>query len=390
MKYDFDSVIDRKGTGSIKHDAAKRFGKPEGLIPLWVADMDFKVAEPIIDALRKKVDHGIYGYESPSPTYFDAASGWFTRRFGWTPKEEWLVVTSGVVPAVNYAVKALTFEGDSILIQTPVYYPFSNAINSNGRKLIENPLVLKDGRYEIDFEDFEKKIVDNSVKLFIFCSPHNPVSRVWTIEELKTLGAICKKHNVFVVADEIHCDFTFNGHKHTMFIDACPEIADKTISCTAPSKTFNLAGLQTSNIWIPGEETRARFQEALEATGFFGSNSMGIAACEAAYLHGDEWLDQCKEYIYENYLFFKDYIQEKIPSLRVHELEGTYLLWVDFSALGKTPEEVNDLILNKAGLWLDEGKMFGTGGENFQRFVLACPRSILAEALERLACAINQ
>ena len=389
MKYNFDQIIERRGTGSIKFDSAKEFNKPEEILPLWIADMDFTVAEPIIDALRKKTEFGVFGYEKPSPTYFDSVSGWFQKRFNWTPNKEWLVITSGVVPAINYAVKALTLEGDSILIQTPVYYPFTSAILNNNRKLVENPLVLKDGRYEMDLEDFEKKIVENNVKMFIFCTPHNPVGRVWSREELRAVGEICKKHDIYVVADEIHCDFTYNDNKHTMFLDACPELHEKAISCTAPSKTFNLAGLQTSNIWIPGENTRELFNNELLSIGYFGSNSMGLTACEAAYAHGEEWFDQCKTYIYDNYLFLKNFIEEKIPSLRVQELEGTYLAWVDFSALGLSPEEVDDLMVKKASLWLDEGKIFGTGGENFQRFVLACPRATLEEALNRLEEALK-
>lgn len=388
MTYDFDKIIERRGSGSIKFDSAKSHGKPEDILPLWIADMDFRVAEPIVDALRKKVEHGIYGYAQESPSYFDAVSGWFTRRFNWTPKKEWLVITSGVVPAINFAVKSLTMEGDSVLIQTPVYYPFISAIETNKRKLIESPLVLKNGRYEMDLDDFEKKIVEKNVKLYIICTPHNPVGRVWTKDELKAVGEICRKHNLYVVADEIHCDFTYGDNKHTMFLDACPELSDRTISCTAPSKTFNLAGLQTSNIWIPGDDMRNMFYDELFTTGFFGTNSFGLTACEAAYSSGEEWFDQCKNYIYENYLFLKNYIQEIIPSLRVQELEGTYLAWVDFSALGMSPEEVDDLMVNKAGLWLDEGKIFGTGGENFQRFVLACPRATLKAALDRLSTAL--
>lgn len=389
MKYNFDQIIERRGTGSIKFDSAKEFNKPEGILPLWIADMDFTVAEPIIEALRKKTEFGIFGYEKPSPTYFAAVSGWFQKRFNWTPNKDWLVITSGVVPAINYAVKALTLEGDSVLIQTPVYYPFTSAILNNNRKLVESPLLLKDGRYDMDLEDFEKKIVENNVKMFIFCTPHNPVGRVWSREELRAVGEICKKHDIYVVADEIHCDFTYNDIKPTMFLDACPELHEKAIACTAPSKTFNLAGLQTSNIWIPGEETRELFNNELLSVGYFGSNSMGLAACEAAYAHGEEWFDQCKTYIYDNYLFLKNFIEEKIPSLRVQELEGTYLAWVDFSALGLSPEEVDDLMVQKAGLWLDEGKIFGTGGENFQRFVLACPRATLEEALNRLEEALK-
>lgn len=388
MNYNFDNVINRNGTGSVKFDGAPNFGKPEGLLPLWIADMDFRVADPIIEALKTKVEFGIFGYDQMSPGYFDAVSGWFKRRFNWTPKEDWLVVTSGIVPAINFAVKALTNEGDSIIIQTPVYYPFTGAIKSNNRKLVENPLVFKDGKYQMDLDDLERKIIENEVKMIIVCTPHNPVGRVWTTEELRALGEVCRKHNLYVVADEIHCDFTYNDNRHTMFLDACPELSQRTISCTAPSKTFNLAGLQTSNIWIPGEETRKKIRKELDNIGFFGTNSMGLVACETAYAYGEEWFNQCKDYIYENYLYLRDFIKENLPALRVQELEGTYLAWIDFSTLNMTPEEVDDLMINKAGLWLDEGKIFGTGGENFQRIVLACPRATLKKALDRLAEAL--
>ena len=388
-KYDFDKVIDRNNTGSIKFDFMEENGKDPDTLPLWVADMDFRVADPIIEAMQKALDHGIFGYGDSKDSYYDAVSGWFERRFGWKPEKEWMVKTPGIVLAFSIAVQAYTQPGESVLVQPPVYYPFFRAINSNGRKLIENPLVLKDGKYYMDFEDFEKKIIDNDVKLFIMCSPHNPVGRVWTEEELKTIGDICLKHNVKIVVDEIHCDFVRPGHTHTMFLKSCPECKDITISCTAPSKTFNLAGLQASNIWIPNEELRDRFNQVLEQIGFFTLNNMGIVACEAAYSQGEEWFDQCKDYIYANYEFMKEYIEKNIPQLRVMELEGTYLAWVDFSALGMTSEEVNDLICNKAKLWLDEGKLFGSQGDEYQRFVLACPRATLEAALERLKDAIN-
>ncbi|MBP3816638.1 MAG: pyridoxal phosphate-dependent aminotransferase [Firmicutes bacterium] len=386
--YDFDKVIDRRNTNSSKFDFMVENGKPEDALPLWVADMDFKVADPIIEAIRKACDHGIFGYSQEKEDYYKAVSGWFSRRFGWTPEKEWLVTTPGVVFAFSIAVQAYTEPGEAVILQPPVYYPFFNAINTNGRKLVESPLVLNDGHYEMDLTDFENKIIENQVKLFLMCSPHNPVGRVWTKEELKQIAAICKKHGVIILVDEIHCDFVWEGHEHTMFLDACPDCKDITISCTAPSKTFNLAGLQASNIWIPNKELRRKFRDNLAKVGFFSLNNMGIIACQTAYSQGEEWFDQCKEYIYQNYLFMKEFIAENIPQLKVMELEGTYLAWVDFSALGLSPDEVDHLITNKAKLWLDEGRIFGQGGENFQRFVLACPRATLKEALERLAAAI--
>lgn len=388
VKYDFDQVIERRGTGSVKYDFMKENGKPEDTLPLWVADMDFRVAEPIIEAVRKACNYGIFGYTDITGDYFDAVKGWFEKRFGWTPQREWLVTTPGIVFAFNMAVQSLTEPGDAVIIQPPVYYPFFDAIKGNNRQLIESPLKFASS-YEMDFDDFEKKLVENDVKLFILCSPHNPVGRVWTRDELRTIGQICKKHNVYIVADEIHCDFTWNDNRHTMFLDACPECADITISCTAPSKTFNLAGLQASNIWIPNEELRKKFRIAVGRTGFFALNMMGIEACRAAYSKGEEWFEECKKYIYSNYEFLRDFITERLPKLKVMPLQGTYLAWVDFSGLGLTPDEVDDIICNKAKLWLDAGKIFGQGGENYQRFVLACPRATLAEALNRLEQAIK-
>ena len=389
-KYDFDKVINRKNTGSVKHDFMKENNRPEDTLPLWVADMDFQAPEPVIKALRDACDHGIFGYTNLTDEYFDAAQNWFSTRFNWRPEKDWLITTPGVVFAFNIAVQALTSPGDAVLIQPPVYYPFFAAIENNNRVKVENPLILEGEEYKIDFDDFEKKIVENNVKLFILCSPHNPIGRVWTREELSRVGSICKKHNVFIVADEIHCDFTWNDHTHTMFLDACPDCHQLAISCTAPSKTFNLAGLQTSNIWIPNEEIRKSFYKVLDSTGFFTLNMMGILACKTAYAEGAEWFSQCKEYIYDNYLFLKDFIKTRLPMLKVMDLQGTYLAWVDFSSLGKTPDEINDLISNKAKVWLDEGQIFGKGGENYQRFVLACPRKTLEEALTRIESAIKE
>ena len=249
--YDFDTVIDRKNTNSLKYDFAVERGKPADVLPLWVADMDFPAPKPVLEALHRSVEHGIFGYSDVKSEYYDAVSAWFSQRFGWQTQPQWLVKTPGVVFALAMAVRALTEPGDVVLIQPPVYYPFFSVIRDNDRTVAENTLLYQDGRYSIDFEDFERKIVEQKVKLFLLCSPHNPVGRVWTLEELQQIGAICRKHNVYVVSDEIHCDFAFAEHPHHMFLAANPELAEQTIICTAPSKTFNLAGLQVSNIWIP-------------------------------------------------------------------------------------------------------------------------------------------
>ena len=388
-KYDFDKIIDRKNTDCIKYDYIQKLQKDPDTLPLWVADMDFPVADPIIEAIRKVCDNGIFGYSDVGDDYYEAVAGWFTRRFGWTPEKSWMVLTPGVVFAISVAVRTFTEPEEAVLIQTPVYYPFSEAIKKNRRTLVENPLVRDGLTFKIDFDDFEKKIIEENVKMFILCSPHNPVGRVWTKEELRKMADICAANDVLIISDEIHCDITAPGHKHTLLPDLCPELKDRIICCTAPSKTFNLAGLQNSNIWIPSPSLRKKYTDALEMTGFYLPNQPGMVACRAAYSEGEEWFDQCLEYIFKNYDFLKSYIAENIPQLTVMDLQGTYLAWVDFSGLGLTPDEVDGLVCQKAKLWLDEGRIFGTGGDNFQRFVLACPRAILAKALERLNEVIN-
>ncbi len=377
----FDTVIDRKNTNSYKYDFAAENGLPEGVLPLWVADMDFKAPECVLEALGKCVDHGIFGYSDVKDSYYDAAASWFARRFNWKPEKEWLVKTPGVVYALAMAVRATTEKGDRVIIQPPVYYPFYNVIRNNEREIIESPLVYSDGKYTIDFEDFENKIRDNGVKLFILCSPHNPICRVWTKDELARLGEICGKYGVTVVSDEIHCDFTWEGHPHCIFTEAVPSMKDRTIICTAPSKTFNLAGLQTSNIWIPGEELRADFQREIAASGYTVMNGMGLVACQAAYLGGEEWHEANKAYIRGNLDFVRKYLEENIPQIKLIEPDGTYFAWLDCSGLGLGSEELEDLIINKAGLWLDSGKIFGECATQFQRIVLACPREIVVKAL---------
>ena len=383
-KYDFDAVVERRGTNSIKYDFAVEFGYPADVLPLWVADMDFKAPPCVTEALSQAVEHGIFGYSMPKEDYYDAAVGWFLRRFGWETEREWLVTTPGVVFAVNTAVRALTEKGDAVLIQPPVYYPFSGAVTKNGRRLVTNELVYSNGRYEIDFDDFEAKIRDNSVKMFVLCSPHNPVGRVWTRDELRKIGEICGRYGVIAVSDEIHCDFAFPEHPHTVFARACPEMADRAVICTAPSKTFNLAGLQVSNIWIPGGGLREKFRGLMDREGLGGVNRLGMIAAQAAYKGGEEWLDEVKEYMRGNLDFLRQFLRERLPEVKLVEPEGTYFAWLDCSGLGHTGKELNDRIVNRAKLWLDAGDIFGKSGEQFQRVVLACPRATLQQAAERL------
>lgn len=390
MKYDFDTVVDRRGTNCAKHDGVKSHQMPENVIPLWVADMDFQTALPIREKLAEKVAHGVFGYPEAAEEFYLAVKKWYGTRFHWKIEREWIIGTPGVVFGFSAAIRAFTSEGDGILIQRPVYHPFSFAITRNHRKIVNSPLVLKDGHYEIDFEDFEQKIITENVKLFLLCSPHNPISRVWTEDELRKIGEICLRHHVMVVSDEIHSDFTFPGVTHHIFASLSRKFADNCIICTAPSKTFNLAGLQVSNIIIPNRTIREKYTEEIRKTGYGGLNMMGMAACQAAYEEGAEWLDQLLEYLNGNYELVRDYLKENLPMVSVVRPEGTYLLWMDFRKLGLTEEELEDLIVNQAGLWLDGGAMFGEEGTGFERVNIACPRSVLNKALKQLKQAIEQ
>ena len=390
MTYDFDRVIDRRGTDCEKYDFAIEHGLSADVLPLWVADMDFQAPKEALDAVRACADHGIFGYTGLKPDYYEAVTRWFETRFQWRTRAEWIVPTPGVVFALATAVRAFTAPGEAVLIQPPVYPPFFRVVKANDRRLVECPLVLNGDRYEIDFEAFEKAVVEGGVRLFLLCSPHNPTGRVWTAEELGRMGDICQRHGVVVVSDEIHCDFSWPEHPHIPFVQAAPALSERAVVCTAPSKTFNLAGLQASNLFIPGEALRARFTAELGRTGWGGLNGVGQAACKAAYRFGAGWLDALKDYLRGNVDFMRDYLRDNLPMLRLIEPEGTYLAWVDFSALGLDPAGLHELVADKAKLWLDDGSIFGDVGAQFQRFVLACPRATLKEALDRLKKAIIQ
>jgi cystathionine beta-lyase len=385
----FDRIIDRSNTNSLKWDFAVERGKPADVLPLWVADMDFKAPQPVLDALHRAVEHGIFGYSDAKEDYYKALEQWFSDRFGWQTQPEWLVKTPGVVYALATAVRALTQPGDRVLIQPPVYYPFFSVIRENDRQVVESPLVYEQGQYHIDFADLEEKISAHQVKLMLLCSPHNPVCRVWTKEELARLGEICQRHQVVVISDEIHCDFTLPGHPHTVFPLAAPEMAQQCIVCTAPSKSFNLAGLQVSNIWIANEELRRAFRGEMNRTGYSQLNSLGLVACQAAYEQGGEWLDACKQYLQDNLALVRAFLAQELPQIKLVEPEGTYFAWLDCSALGLDAQQLDELVTQKAKLWLDAGHIFGGGADAFQRVVLACPKSILREALERLKKAVN-
>lgn len=389
MKYDFDSIVERRGTNSLKYDFTRAYGKNESVIPLWVADMDFKTAPEITERLKKIVEHGIFGYSDGNKDYFEAVAGWYQRRFGWKVEQDWLIKTPGIVFAIAMAVRAYTKEGDAVLIQQPVYYPFSHAIIDNKRKCINSPLVFSNGRYEINFEDFEKKIVEQKVKLFILCSPHNPVGRVWEVGELKKLADICMRHGVTIVSDEIHSDFTYTGHTHHVLASLAPEYEKITVTCTAPSKTFNLAGLQISNIFIPNKDLRNRFQQEIMSAGYSQVNLMGIIACQAAYEEGEYWVDELKCYLEENLSFVRTFLKEKLPEIKLIEPEGTYLIWLDFGALNLTEEEREKFLSERAQLWLDSGAIFGKDGEGFERINIACPRAVLEKAFRQLEQAVH-
>ncbi|NVM44719.1 MAG: pyridoxal phosphate-dependent aminotransferase [Candidatus Lokiarchaeota archaeon] len=396
MKYNFNRFIDRRDSFSLKwsKEALQMvFKKDEDdLLPLWVADMDFECPKPVVDALKKEAEGCIYGYNwHGTPKYLEAVTGWMDRRHQWKVDPKWIQYSPGIVPAINMMVQTFSNIGDKVIVQPPVYYPFFSAVTANGRRLLLNQLRYENQRYTFDFEDFEEKAKDPLTKIFILCSPHNPVGRVWTREELKKIGDICLEHDILIISDEIHHDLILPGNKHTVFSTISEEFEQKTIVCTAPSKTFNLAGLQVSNIIIPNEKMRQSFIHTIVHKNGIGiPNSFGIVAMIAAYNEGEEWLEQVLKYIDSNFHFLQEFVTNEIPDVKCIEPEGTYLAWLDFNSLGLNDEELKNIILNEAKIALDEGKLFGVGGEGFQRVNVACPKSILEETMQRIKKVVDQ
>ena len=374
----------KKGT-----DLAVLRGKPEDVLPLWVADMDFPTAPCILEALHKKVEHGIFGYSCTDQNYFESVKNWMKTEHNFEIERKWIVTTPGVVFAIACAIKAFTKENEAVIIQTPVYYPFKNMIDLNNRKCVTSSLIEKNGKYQIDFEDFENKIEQNNVRLFILCSPHNPVGRVWTKDELFRLAEICEKHNVIVFADEIHNDFILPGHTHTVFSTISQYAAQNSIVSTSASKTFNLAGLQFSTNFIQNPVLKKKFHDERDKTGYDEPSIMGLVATQAAYQNGKSWLTALKNHLQENLDFLRNWLKTNLPKVRLIEPEGTFLLWLDFSAYNFSDKELDEIIVHKAKVWLDRGTMFGSEGNNFQRINIATPRPLLQEALERIKNALE-
>ncbi len=388
MSYNFDEVIDRSNTGSMKWDFYGRYFEEEDILPMWVADMDFRAPEPVIEAVEKVARFGIYGYTEETESYREAVVEWLKRRHNWTIRTEWLHYSPGVVPALHWIVRRFAHPGDKVILQPPVYHPFFEAVNTGGCHVVNNPLKQVGDSYQMDFEDLEKKI-DDRVKMIILCSPHNPVGRVWSREELARLGEICLKHNVLVVSDEIHGDLLLNGNKHVPFASISEEFALNSITCYAPTKTFNLAGLQISNIIIPNPSLASEFKIALENNDMSRPNIFASAAAEAAYRHGDQWLKEVLIYLEKNHALVREFIKENIPEIKVTTAQATYLAWLDCRGLGLDPGELKKFMEEKAGLGLSQGYVFGEGGEGFVRMNLGTPCTIVEKALHKLERAVD-
>lgn len=392
-RYDFDKVVDRIGTDSVKWDFRTMASKKarNDSLPLWVADMDFECAEPIIDALHKRVDHKIFGYSSNNTDeYFNAVHSWYKRRFGLEIERESIVYAPGIVPAIAVLVRILTEPGDGVIIQRPVYYPFTNKIESNDRRVVNNSLIYKYGKYEMDYKDLEEKTKDPKNKVMILCSPHNPVGRVWKPEELLKVVEICKKNDVFIVSDEIHSDLIRKSYKHTPLQLLCEEYKDKIVTCLAPSKTFNLAGMQLSNLIINDKEIRKKYTDEVVSTGGGSTpNPFAIVATIAAYNESEDWVDQLNSYLDKNIEFIKEFLDKNLPKAKLIYPEGTYLVWIDLNEYNLTADELEDLMIEKANVLLDEGYIFGGEGIGFERINVACPKSILEDCLNRIKDALN-
>ena len=378
MTYDFDKIISRYNTNSVKWDTHPN------ILPMWVADMDFETAPAVKTAVQRRAEHGIYGYVHVPDTYYEAIIDWFSRRHHWQMQKEWIIYTTGVVPAISAIIKAMTEPGDGVLIQTPVYNCFFSSIKNNDCNVIENELVYHDNTYSIDFEDLEQKASDPTTKVMILCNPHNPAGRVWSLDELKRIGDICIRHQVFVIADEIHCELIIPGYEYTPFASISKEFEQNSATCTSPSKSFNIAGLQIANITISDDTIRRRVDRAIKINEVENVNSFGIEALIAAYNESEDWLRQLNLYIYSNYQYLCDFFSANLPQFPVTKLEGTYLVWIDISVLNKSSKAVTKELKTQESIWLNEGIMYGASGDNFVRINIACPRQTLTEGLMRL------
>lgn len=378
MKYDFDKTIDRRATNSYKWDSA-----PEGVLPMWVADMDFRTAPAIIDALQKRVAHGIFGYTRVPDAYYDAVTSWFSRRHGWDIDREWIIYTSGVVPAVSAVIKALTVPGDKVIVQTPVYNCFFSSIRNNGCEIVSNPLRRTADTYEMDFDALERCATDPRAKVMLLCNPHNPAGRVWTPDELTRLGNICLRNGVTVVADEIHCELVYQGFKYTPFASLSNAFLHRSVTCVSPSKAFNIAGLQIANIVAFDNDLRSRIDKAININEVCDVNPFGVAATIAAYNEGEEWLNQLVDYLHGNYEAMAEFCRRELPEFPITRLEGTYLVWMDCSSLGMPSDALEHALLDDARLWLNAGTMYGAEGEGYMRWNIACPRSVMLDGLNR-------
>lgn len=378
MKYDFDKTIDRRATNSYKWDSA-----PEGVLPMWVADMDFRTAPAIIDALQKRVVHGIFGYTRVPDAYYDAVTSWFSRRHGWDIDREWIIYTSGVVPAVSAVIKALTVPGDKVIVQTPVYNCFFSSIRNNGCEIVSNPLRRTADTYEMDFDALERCAADPRAKVMLLCNPHNPAGRVWTPDELTRLGNICLRNGVTVVADEIHCELVYQGFKYTPFASLSDAFLHRSVTCVSPSKAFNIAGLQIANIVAFDNDLRSRIDKAININEVCDVNPFGVAATIAAYNEGEEWLNQLVDYLHGNYEAMAEFCRRELPEFPITRLEGTYLVWMDCSSLGMPSDALEHALLDDARLWLNAGTMYGAEGEGYMRWNIACPRSVMLDGLNR-------
>ncbi|MCP3028284.1 PatB family C-S lyase [Halobacillus sp. A5] len=386
----FSNVIQRKGTRSVKWDYAEQLYQDKDILPMWVADMDFQVPEAVISDLKERVDHGIFGYTMPDENVKHTIIEWLSKRHQWKIKEDWITYSPGVIPSLHMTIQALTNKGDHILIQPPVYPPFYSVINDHERKVVKNPLIYNKGRYTIDFEDFEKQIIENEVKMFILCNPHNPVGRVWNEEELLKMGEICLNHNVIIVSDEIHADLVLDEHKHLPVASLTEKLNEQTVTCFSPTKTFNLAGLQASYLVTSSKDKREKIKSHFDKQGMHMLNTLGLTAMESAYLHGEDWLEGLLETIEANRDFVMEQFEENTNQIKVLPLEGTYLLWMDCRSLNMSQAELKSFMQKQAKVGLNDGVSFGEEGEGFMRMNLAAPPNIIAEGVNRILNAIRE